>query len=185
MVAKRQARHDFTLAVSPTHGVLCVYGIASPCLPASAKPNGCHGCDCLPIETRRPRERSCDWAIATRDTRVTCDREDGHTVSSSDARSRAPPLASSVDANAQARVLSASHRSYSSKRVPAAPECLNIPSADRVVALAGQCWRGTIETMPPLRNGTTRLAGILCRLFVSPWYAWMSAAREKMRAARA
>ena len=84
---------------------------------------------------------------ATRDTRLTCDREDGHTISSSDARS-APPLAS-VDANAQARVLSASHRSYSSKRVPAARECLNIPSVDRVVALAGQCWRGTIETMPP------------------------------------
>jgi hypothetical protein len=97
----------------------------------------------MPIETSRSRERSCDWSIAT----VLRQRGRSHNKLVGRAKCSASSIGRCL--NAHARVLSASHRSYSSKRVPAARECLNIPSVDRVVALAGQCWRGTIETMPP------------------------------------
>ena len=73
--------------------VLCLFGIkASPCLLASPSPTGptgmiVHRRD--PHRARIPRERSCDWSIAN----PIYDREHGDT-GSSNARSRAPPLAS-------------------------------------------------------------------------------------------
>ena len=63
-----QARHHFTVSVSP---VCCTYAAyASHASWVSARSNGCHGCDCLPIalgdRVRVMRLVDCD-----RDTRLT------------------------------------------------------------------------------------------------------------------
>jgi hypothetical protein len=52
--------------------VLCVCGVRLACLPGVGQSTvqRWHGCGCFPHRARRPRDRSCDWAIATRDTRL-------------------------------------------------------------------------------------------------------------------
>jgi hypothetical protein len=85
----------------------------------------------MPIETSRSRERSCDWSIAT----VLRQRGRSHNKLVGRAKCSASSIGRCL--NAHARVLSASHRSYSSKRRKEQRNGFRQSGCDRSTILAG------------------------------------------------